>query len=266
MSAVIRNEQVLPVSKEPMKRGLRWSIGILGLVSVIAVALYLSDAASDPTHFPVMNVDVAGTLDYTDRDRLRVLIEQHTQRGFYGMDVDSIRESVETLPWVAQAHVRRIWPARLMVSVEEHEPSARYNDNALISKSMELFVPPQLSKDNPQYSEWRRSFAGLPRLAGAAGRHEFVLDAYRNYERALLPYGVSVKALYEDERLSQTLELSNDVTVRIGYESHELRLQRFLDVYERLVLPLNGQPAKFDMRYSNGFALSKGGLIGGGVN
>jgi len=263
MSAAIRIEPVLPVSKEPMKIGLRWSIGIFGFVSLIAVAVYLSNKASDPTRFPVMNVDVAGTLDYTDRERLREKIEQHTQRGFYGMDVDSIRASVELMPWVVQAHVRRVWPARLTVSVEEHEPAARYNDDALISKSMELFTPEQLSKDNPQYSEWRENFSSLPRLAGADGRHEFVLDAYRNYERALLPFGVSIKALLEDERRSQTLELSNDVTVRIGYESHELRLQRFIDVFDRLVRPLEGQPAKFDMRYSNGFAMSKGGLIGG---
>lgn len=263
MSAVIRTQPVLPVSKEPMKVGLRWSVGILGLVSVIAAVLYLSDAASDPTRFPVMNVDVAGTLDYTDRDRLRELVQLHTQQGFYGMDVDSIRDNVESMPWVSRAHIRRVWPARLTVSVEEHEPAARYNDNALISKSMELFTPPQLSKDNPQYSEWRRNFAELPRLAGADGRHEFVLDAYRNYERSLLSFGVTVRALIEDERRSQTLELSNDVKVKIGYESHELRLQRFTDVFERLVLPLNGQSASFDMRYSNGFAMSKGGLIGG---
>jgi len=90
-----------------------------------------------------------------------------------------------------------------------------------------------------------------------------VLDAFRSYELALKPFGVQVKALLEDERRSQTLELANNVTISIGYESHELRLQRFIDVYERLVVPLNGQSARFDMRYSNGFALSKGGLIGG---
>jgi len=263
MTAAIRNEPVLPVGKLPMKIGRRWTIAILGLVLVVATVLYLSEIASDPTRFPVMNVDVAGTLDYTDRDRLRQLIEQHTRKGFYGMDVDSIRDSVESLPWVAMAHIRRVWPARLAVSVEEHEPAARYNDNGLISKSLELFNPPQLSKDNPQYGEWRQNFSELPRLSGAAGRHEFVLDAYRNYERALLPFGVSVSALLEDERRSQTLELSNDVTVRIGYESHELRLQRFIDVFDRLVAPLNGRSAKFDMRYSNGFAMSKGGVIGG---
>ncbi len=263
MSAVIRSEPVLPVSKEPMGFGVRWSIAILGLVILLAGGMYLSDIASDPARFPVMNVDVDGTLDYTDREALREHVEQHTRLGFYGMDVDAIRASVETMPWVSRAHVRRMWPGRLMVTVEEHEPAARYNEDSLVSKSLVLFKPPQLEKDNPQYIQWRDNFATLPKLAGAQGRHEFVLDAFRNYELALRPYGVSVKALIEDERRSQTLELANGVTVRIGYESHELRLQRFIDVYERLVLPLNGQPARFDMRYSNGFALSKGGLIGG---
>jgi len=228
MSAVLRSEQVLPVGKEPMSAGYRWSIGILGLIIVVASALYVSEFAADPARFPVTNVDVEGTLDYTDRDALREHIERHTQQGFYGMSVAAIRNDVESMPWVSAAHIRRVWPG-----------------------------------SNPEYSQWRRSFAMLPRLAGAQGRHEFVLDAFRSYELALKPFGVKVKALLEDERRSQTLELANDVTVRIGYESHELRLQRFIDVYERLVVPLNGTPARFDMRYSNGFALSKGGLIGG---
>lgn len=263
MSAVLRPEQVLPVSKEPMGAGFRWSIGILGLIIIVAGGMYISGFASDPERFPVTNVDVQGTLDYTDRVALREHIERHTQTGFYGMNVDAIRNDVESMPWVSDAHVRRVWPGRLMVTVEEHEPAARFNDDMLVSKSMELFKPAQLDKDNPDYYQWRRSFSDLPRLAGAQGRHESVLDAFRNYELALKPFNVKVKALLEDQRRSQTLELANDITVNIGYESHELRLQRFIDVYERLVVPLEGQPARFDMRYSNGFALSKGGLIGG---
>jgi len=218
MSAVLRTEPILPAAKPPMNASMRWAIGILGLVFLISGGLYLSEIATDPRRFPVMNVDVSGTLDYTDRDALRARVQDHTELGFYGMDVDAIRSSLEKMPWVSQAHIRRIWPGRLMVTIEEHEPAARYNDNALVSKSLELFIPPQLNKDNPQYSQWRNSFASLPKLEGAQGRHEFVLDAFRRYELALRPFGVTVKALLEDERLSQTLELANDVTVGFALE------------------------------------------------
>lgn len=263
MSAILRAQQVLPASKSQIPLGFRVAIGALGTLFVLLAALYIKEFAADPARFPVMNVDVNGTLDYTDRDSLRERIELHTQHGFYGLDVEAIRDGVESLPWVATAHVRRIWPGRLMVSVEEHEPAARFNDDSLISKSMELFKPPQLQPDNPQFSEWRRNFAPLPKLSGADGRHEFVLDAYRQYELVLSQFGVKLVALVEDERRSQTLELDNQITVRLGYEAHEFRLQRFVDIYDRLVTPLNGTPAKFDMRYSNGFAMSTGGLIGG---
>jgi len=80
MSAVLRSEQVLPVGKEPMGAGFRWSIGILGLVIVVAGAMYISGFASDPDRFQVTNVDVQGTLDYTDRAALREHIGRHTQQ------------------------------------------------------------------------------------------------------------------------------------------------------------------------------------------
>ncbi len=263
MSAVIRPEQILPVGIAGISKPVRWGIGLAGLLLLVLGILFVTRIAADPSRFPVLNVDVDGTLDYTDRQQLKDKVETFTKQGFYGMDVDAIRESVEALPWVANVHVRRMWPARLLVNVSEHEPAARYNDDALVSKTLEVFKPPQLQKDNPQYAQWQNSFSSLPRLAGAAGRHEDMLDAFRRYQTELAVYGVSIDALLEDERRSQTLELSNSVTVRLGYEAHELRLQRFLDVYERLVTPLNGQPARFDMRYSNGFALSGADAIRG---
>lgn len=265
MSGAVLNaaQPILPTGKVQVHVGIRWAIGIMGLVFLVTAVFYVSEIATDPRRFPVTNVDVSGTLDYTDRIAMRERVQVQTQLGFYGMDVDAIRSSIESMPWVSQAHIRRVWPGRLMVTIEEHEPAARYNDNALISKSLELFEPPQLQKDNPQFSQWAASFASLPKLEGAQGRHESVLDAFRSYERAVSRFGVGIKALIEDGRHSQTLHLTNDITVRIGYDAHELRLQRFIDVYERLVVPLDGQPASFDMRYTNGFALVKGGLIGG---
>ncbi len=256
MSVVFRSSPVHPVAYSPSRNSVRWAVGIIGLLSLLWAFLFLSDYIADPVRFPVLNVDVGGTLDYTDRDALRERVEQHTGLGFYGLDVDDIQASIATMPWVAQAHIRRMWPGRLLVEVEEHEPAARYNDNALISKRLVVFQPPQLLKDNAQYLEWQKNFASLPKLSGAEGRHEAVLDDYRLYSNLLAPFGAQISALHEDKRRSQTLELTNNITVRLGYEAHELRLQRFLDVYERLVTPLDGQAARFDMRYSNGFAMS----------
>lgn len=252
----LNRKPILPLIEPRFSPITRMIISVGGLIVVIALALILSRLASDPIRFPVTNVDVLGTLDYTDRAKLQVQIEQQTKDGFYGLDIDRIRRSVETLPWVAEARVSRIWPGRVSVEVEEHEPTARWNDDSLISKRLELFVPPQLDADNERYSEWLTVFSDLPLLSGADGRHTAVLDSFREYQRAFDALGVSIEVLSEDERHSQTLELSNQVLVRLGYEEHDLRLARFLDVYQRLVTPLDGRGARFDMRYSNGFAYS----------
>jgi len=242
---------------------LRWAIGTLGLAFVIVAAVVLSRLANDPLRFPVTNVDILGTLDYTGRDALRTRIADEIGKGFHGLDIDTVRREVERLPWVAGARISRVWPGRVSIEIEEHEPAARWNDDALVSKRLALFRPPQLAGDDPRAAEWRELFADLPRLRGADGRQVDVFEDHRRYAAALAPFGVTLTALEEDARRSQTLELANGVEVRLGYEDRERRLARFVDVYDRLVTPLGGRAARFDMRYCNGFALRGGETLPG---
>lgn len=246
---------VLPLAAPRISLITRWTIGAIGLTVVIVVSLALSRLANDPLRFPVTNVDILGTLDYEDRAVLRSLIEAHTDKGFYGLDIDRVRETLESLQWVAHTRVSRVWPGRITVDVEEHEPAARWNNDSLISKREELFVPPQLQAGDKRYQEWYEVFARLPQLRGAQGRHNVLMDSYRAYQQQLARFDVTLAVLDEDERRSQTLELSSQVTVHLGYEERELRMSRFLDVYERLASQIDGRDASFDMRYSNGFAL-----------
>ena len=254
-SQLLGSGPVLPLAAPRISLVTLWTIGALGLVVVITASLVLSRLAKDPLRFPVTNVDVLGTLDYEDRSVLKGLIEAHTDKGFYGLDIDRIRETLESLQWVAHTRVSRVWPGRISVDVEEHEPAARWNDDSLISKRQELFVPPQLQVDDTRYTQWYEVFSPLPQIRGAQGRHSILMDTYRAYQQQLARFAVTLLVLDEDERRSQTLELSNQVTVRLGYEERELRMSRFLDVYERLAPQIDGRAASFDMRYSNGFAL-----------
>jgi len=254
-SQLLGSGPVLPLAAPRISVVARWTVGAFGLAVVVAVSLVLSRLASDPLRFPVTNVDVLGTLDYEDRDVLKGLIEAHTDQGFYGLDIDRIRETLESLQWIAHTRVSRVWPSRISVDVEEHEPAARWNDDSLISKRQVLFTPPQLQTDDKRYKQWYEVFAPLPQLRGAQGRHDILMDTYRAYQQQLAQFNVVLAVLDEDERRSQTLELSNQITVRLGYEERELRMSRFLDVYEKLAPQIGGRAASFDMRYSNGFAL-----------
>ena len=261
---------VLPFARQRVSSSTRWSIGAIGLIALLVLGVIGSRLAQDPTRFPVSNVDILGTVDYEDRAALISEVEQFTGAGFYSLDIDSVREAVDSLPWVANARVSRVWPSRIEVRVEEHEPTARWNEDSLISKRLELFSPPQLQLDNPRYVQWYEVFSTLPQITGAPGRHGVLLDTFRDYEARLARFNVTLDALREDRRGSQTLELSNQVTVRLGYEQRELRFNRFIDVFSRLAgKPANSEgsdsergPTTFDMRYSNGFALGGYGRRG----
>lgn len=256
---------ILPMVTPRISPITRWSIGALGLFLILGLSVAASRLSQDSELFPVTNVDVLGTVDYENRDALKQVVYLYVEQGFYGLNIDDVRQSLEQLPWVVHAQVSRVWPGRIEVRVEEHEPAARWNDDSLISKRLELLVPPQLQVDSERYEQWRELFSTLPRVYGAPGRHSILLVAHRNYQRSLARIGVSLDVLREDGRLSQTLELSSEVTVQLGYEDRELRMNRFLDVYERLVgrpdrTASKGDgnargPVTFDMRYSNGFAL-----------
>lgn len=249
-----RHLPIAPARFSP-KTGL--VIGTLGLVLIAAAMLWLFQITGDARRFPVNEVEVLGTLDYTNRDELRGLVVKQTLSGFYRLDIDQIRRDVKKMPWIAEAHIRRVWPDRISIEVMEHEPAARWNNDSLISKKFELFKPPQLEADSIQRAEWLHFFSNFPQLAGGPGRHEAVLSAFRTLEVYLQPYNVAVMALLEDDRQSQSFVLENNVRVKLGVTDWEERVQRFVRVYARLVEPMGGRAVQFDMRYPNGFALSE---------
>jgi len=254
----VRRTPVLPVASGRLSPGTRWMIGLAGVLIMGSLAVIGMRLVQDPQRFPVSNVDVLGTLDYTDRDALQALIARFTDSGFYSLDIEALRGELEALPWISVARIAREWPGRLEITVEEHEPAARWNEQALVSKRLELFRPPQLQRDDVRYEQWRRLFAPLPALSGAEGRHEPVLDDYRRYAAQLGRAGLEIVRLEEDDRRSQTVGLAGGITLRLGYEERELRMSRFLDVYPQLVDEAGQGPSRFDMRYSDGFAVSGG--------
>ena len=242
-----------------LTRKAAWCVAICGSIALALSAYLLLVYTANPHEFPVNEVEVLGTLGYTDRDRMRERVMLHTSDGFYRVDLDSIRRDIMSFPWVAEVHARRLWPDRVSIDVIEHEPSARWNEDGLISKRFEMFRPPQLGGENVQRAEWVAYFADLPKLTGETGRHEAVLSAYRTYQVYLSSLGMSISALLEDERHSQTLVLENSVSVRLGTSELEPRIQRFVDVYPRLIRSTEGKPVTFDMRYTNGFAMTAPG-------
>src|SRR5262245_413030 len=68
--------------------------------------------------FPVREAQVTTVLKKTGRDEIAQAVQSSLRGNFFAVDLGALRASLERLPWVRRAEVRRVWPDRLEVALE----------------------------------------------------------------------------------------------------------------------------------------------------
>ena len=167
-----------------------------------------------------------------------------TQGGFFTVDVEEVRRAAESLPWVASASVRRVWPDGLRLHVVEQRAAARWGEAGLLNMNGQLFEP--AADTIPQH---------LPRLDGPEELRRRVMEHYVAITAALAPIGRRVDALSIDDRRAWRLTLDDGVELQLGRDDTLDRVQRFVRVYPQLFAVREAELKTVDMRYSNGFAV-----------
>jgi cell division protein FtsQ len=204
---------------------------------------------------PVKQVVFAGELAHTRRAEVEQALPPHLQGNFFSVDLEAVRGALLGLPWVRKVELRKVWPARLEVSVEEHRPVARWGEGRgeLVNSYGEVFAA------TPPDAE----LAGLPLLYGPAGTAPEVLRRYGEFIGDFAPLGVRPVQVMLSPRLAWQLTLENGMRVDIGREQPKsplaARLQRFIDFYPEAIARRATPPAVVDLRYPNGFAMRVAG-------
>lgn len=204
--------------------------------------------------FPLRSIRVEGELTHVVRADVVNALQGRLSGTFFNMDLGAVRTQFETIPWVRRAEVRRLWPDRLEVRLEEHVALARWGqaeDGRLVNTHGEAFNG--------------RSDASLPTFAGPAGTEKEVSQRYGTFRRVLLPLSLEPRAVVLSPRYSWQLRLSNGLAVQLGRDADKDkvvdRLARFVGIYSRTLAPLSRRLDYVDLRYVNGFALRVPGLL-----
>ena len=199
--------------------------------------------------FPLREVVLMHELQEVRRGEIERSLAGLLLGNFFSVNLDTLRLSLEKLPWVRHAEVRRQWPSRLEVRLEEHRPVARWGEGAthLVNTFGEVFSA-SLSRDLP-----------LPHLSGPAGSSTEVLRYYEDFSLTLRPTGQRPEQLVLSPRLAWFLKLEDGMLVELGREQPKapigVRMQRFVEYYPTLSDSRRPRPIAVDMRYPNGFAL-----------
>ena len=218
-------------------------------LSLIALAFLAFAAASAIARLPAFEyreIVVTTPLVRASAAHLESIVRSELRGTFFTMNLDAARESLAKVPWVRSVALRRQWPQRLEIEVDEHAPFARWNDNALVDTHGDVFVA---------------NYAGeLPDFAGPDGAARQMTARFREWTTLLAPSGLRLTGLALSARGGWRLRAADDagpITLDAGRDDAGERLARFLDVYRRTigVLARTGTHVDHvDLRYRNGFA------------
>lgn len=218
--------------------------GFAGALFAAAAVLALYIAWSLATRLPMFalrEVTVGGELVHVTRGEIEGVVQRELRGNFLTLDLAAASASFQKLPWVRKASVRRLWPARLEVALEEHVPLARWDRTALVNTQGEVF---------------RAAYDGeLPVFIGPDGMAREIAIQYRYFRSSLETIGQTPVQVRVSPRRAWQLKLASGVTLALGREHVEARLARYVAAYDRTLAQLGRRVDYVDLRYSNGFAV-----------
>jgi len=196
--------------------------------------------------FAWREVVVQNHLERASAAHLEAVVREELAGTFFTMDLTRAQRALAQVPWVRNVALRRQWPHRLEVEVEEHTPLARWNDAALVNTRGEVFSAE--AKDD------------LPQFQGQEGDAAEMTARYREWSARLSPLALAVRTLRLSARGSWHIEATGPqgpLTLELGRDDADARLARFVAAQPRTLGTLARAGTRVDyvdLRYRNGFA------------
>ena len=206
--------------------------------------------------FNLSAISVQGDITHNNSVTLRANIAPRMTGNFFTVDLVKTRAVFESTPWVRQAVVRRQFPDRLKVVLQEHRAEAIWGtdgDARLLNNFGEVF---EANQDEVEGVD-------LPQLNGPVGQAPLVLQAYRT----LAPRFSQLDSLLERLELtgqgSWRASLDSGAELELGQGSIEeldARTQRFIATLAQVSSRYGRDLESADLRYSNGYAIKLRGV------
>lgn len=192
---------------------------------------------------PISSFALLGTPSYTTNADIReMILKMGELKGFFGQDVNMIREQIQSMPWIKGAVVRKIWPNRLSIVVSEYQPIAYWNGDQFLSSDGVVFKLPADKLKNTT----------MPRLFGPDYKSSEVLEAWYKIYKELESRKLALKSVSIDERGAWEITLDNDIRLKLGRGEWKTKIDNFVTIYPQIEIPENKRIDYVDLRYKVG--------------
>ena len=226
------------------------------LFTLFAVLLMTAGAWWALRHpiFALGGIAVQGEVTHNNVATLRANVAPRIVGNFFTVNLDNARQAFETVPWVRRAVVRREFPNRLRVTLQEHRAVALWGEDGgskLVNSFGEVF---EANVGDVEQD-------GLPRLGGPDGESALVLALYRALKPMFEPLDLAVEDLVETDRGGWRVTLDTGATIEMGRGTADevvSRAQRFVQTLTQVASRYGRRPEALesaDLRHSDGYAV-----------
>ncbi len=222
---------------------LNWTANLLFALSVVVMLYAALYVVVHLPIFPLREVKVEGQLNHVNREQVKLIVAKHLKGNFFTLDLLKTRDTFEKLPWARKVSVRRRWPDKLEVVIEEHQALARWGSVALVNTHGELFHAASGSE--------------LPVFYGPGDGVIEVASQFAEFSKTLKNANLDIANLALTPRRAWQITTTNGMVVELGRVEMQPRLQKFVSVYRNTIAALNMKVTYADLRYSNGFAIRR---------
>lgn len=209
--------------------------------------------------FAIGGIVVHGDVSHNSAATLRANVAPRLAGNFFTVDLQKAREAFEAVPWVRRAIVKRQFPNRLRVELQEHEPQAFWggdSESRLVNTFGEVFDanPGDVEQDD------------MPRLVGPEGSAAQVLAMYRGLKPLLERLELGIEQVVLSGRGGWSLHLDSGATVELGRGTTEevlARSQRFAQTLTQVTAKYGRRPEALvtaDLRHTDGYAVKLRGV------
>ena len=209
--------------------------------------------------FDIAGISVVGDVSHNSALNLRANVAPRLGGTFFTVDLARVRAAFEAVPWVRNAVVRRDFPNRLVVRLQEHQAVAYWvaeSDLRLINSYGEVF--------EANVGEVEQDM--LPRLSGPEGQSADVLAMHAALAPLFEAVELGLEQLDMSSRGSWRAGLDSGASIEMGRGNAaevSARVQRFLktvtQVTSRYGRRMNSIESA-DLRHENGYALKLRGV------
>ena len=236
-----------------------FALGIL-LVFIAGVFSMANFMAEMPTGEIIISGQTGSNLDNgqqgVSEKALLSLVEANISEGFWRLNLADIKQNLESHAWVRQAEIRRQWPNRLYIGIDEYVPVARWNNYYLLTTTGDLVTPKSVLP-----------FNHLPMLRDQSKPSQNVLSEAMQIKEMIVWFNFFQQPLINQElRITEqnrsaqgeiTLVINDAIRLVLGAEDIKVRFRRLLALLDTPFKEKLAVINNIDLRYANGIAVKE---------